>query len=297
MQISDSMEDGLCKQGAACAETDFRIYDSVADLPLGNVPAPLSEGIIGVCVGGKAHFDVNANRREVTAYDMVVILPTAVAGMVPGGSDFAMIFIKLPTDLFQETMNGIARITPDFIFYMQRHYAFPLPDKQEAKEFLRFCRMIRSRVGHSTRRFRLETAAMALRLFFFDLFVAYKTREEPALVSGRKGSPKERLVYRYLGLLPEHARQEKQVGFYADKLATSPQYLSMVVKELTGETAREWIAKYTLLRLKNLLRDSDLGIKEIVHRMGFADHSSMSKFFRKRTGMSPTDYRAGFHTA
>lgn len=287
------METEHCKQGPEGAEADFRIYDSVADLPMGDVPAPLSEGIIGVCMGGKARFDMNARSCEVAPYDLVVILPAAVAAVVPGSRDFTMVFIKLPADLFRETMNGIARITPDFLFYMQHHCAFPLPDEREARRFVYFCRTIRTRAGHSTRRFRQETVAMALRLFFFDLFVAYKTREEPALVSGRRGSPKERLVYSYLALLPEHARQEKQVGFYADKLATSPQYLSMVVKELTGETAYDWIAKYLMLRLKNLLRDSNLGIKEIVYRMGFADHSSMSKFFRKHTGMSPTDYRAG----
>ena len=287
------METEHGKQGPQGAEADFRIYDSVADLPMGDVPAPLSEGIIGVCMGGKARLDVNARRCEVAPYDLVVILPAAVAAVVPGSRDFTMVFIKLPAALFRETMNGIARITPDFLFYMQHHYAFPLPDEREARRFVLFCRMMRTRAGQAARRFRQETLAMGLRLFFFDLFVAYKTREEPALVSGRRGSPKERLVYSYLALLPEHARREKQVGFYADKLATSPQYLSMVVKELTGETAHEWIAKYLLLRLKNLLRDSNLGIKEIVYRMGFADHSSMSKFFRKHTGMSPTDYRAG----
>ena len=61
------METEHCKQGPEGAEADFRIYDSVADLPMGDVPAPLSEGIIGVCMGGKARFDMNARSCAMAA--------------------------------------------------------------------------------------------------------------------------------------------------------------------------------------------------------------------------------------
>lgn len=63
------------------------------------------------------------------------------------------------------------------------------------------------------------------------------------------------------------------------------------MKEVTGQTAKDWIIEYTILELKSLLRNTQLDIKEIVKRTNFPSQSVMSRFFREYTGMTPSEYR------
>ena len=68
-------------------------------------------------------------------------------------------------------------------------------------------------------------------------------------------------------------------------------YLTQVIQEVNGQRAREMIADYVVMsKLKSLLRNADLDIKDIVRQIGFATQSSLSRSFRRQTGMSPSEY-------
>ena len=58
---------------------------------------------------------------------------------------------------------------------------------------------------------------------------------------------------------------------------------------------RELLADHVVLEVKALLRDANLDIKDIVRQTGFSNQSSLSRFFRRHTGMSPTEYRRTIH--
>ena len=81
--------------------------------------------------------------------------------------------------------------------------------------------------------------------------------------------------------------------FYADKLYLSPKYLSKIIKQASGRSGPEWIDAFVILEAKNMLRHSDISIKDIVYRLNFSSSSVFNKFFRLHTGMSPSDYRKG----
>lgn len=80
-------------------------------------------------------------------------------------------------------------------------------------------------------------------------------------------------------LVYEHYKQHKEMAFYADKLCITPQYLTRVIQEVNGLSARELLADHIVLEIKSLLRDANLEIKEIVRQTGFANQSSLSRFF------------------
>lgn len=64
---------------------------------------------------------------------------------------------------------------------------------------------------------------------------------------------------------------------------------------MNGQGAREMIADYIVVEIKSLLRDANLEIKDIARQAGFATQSSLSRFFRQHTGMSPLEYRRTVH--
>jgi len=74
----------------------------------------------------------------------------------------------------------------------------------------------------------------------------------------------------------------------------SIRYLHLLFKPL-GQTVSSWIWEQRLLRCSDELLNSkskDLYVTEIAYRWGFTDSSHFSRSFRKRFGISPTNYRA-----
>ena len=107
-------------------------------------------------------------------------------------------------------------------------------------------------------------------------------------------SRKESIIRDFLILVDQHAMQEHNPSFYSDKMCISTQYLSIILKEVTGFTANHWIARKVVAHAKILLRTPGLTIKEITGTLHFADQSSFGKFFKKHTGISPKKYREDF---
>lgn len=97
----------------------------------------------------------------------------------------------------------------------------------------------------------------------------------------------------FLKLVAENFMSHKNIGFYADRLYLTPKYLSSLVKTVSGRTASEWIDSFVILEAKNLLKYSDMTVKEIGYKLNFASIPSFFKFFKSNTGMTPTDYRSG----
>ena len=101
----------------------------------------------------------------------------------------------------------------------------------------------------------------------------------------------ETILKDFVKLLQENIEKHTDVGFYAEKLCISKQYLSLIVKEKTMVSIGTVISALRAEVASGLLRNPDLSIQQIANRLSFSDQSSFGKFFRKHSGMSPLKYR------
>ena len=267
---------------------EFNIYTKVIDLPLDGIPTYLEEGINGVCTGGSALFNVFSNKRRVVKNDLITIFPYQLASITEISTDFAVIFFKVPKKLFMDTINGLGRLTLDYFFYMRKYYSSPLSE-EEYKRFVHFCHILSCRVDLSCAFLRRESVMYLLRVYYWDLYVGYKSN--PKAMASVKFVRKEKQVFEFFYLVIEYHTISRDVAFYADKMCISPKYLTMLITDYTGRSAKEWIVEYTILEIKVLLKDSNLEIKEVVSRTNFQSNSTMTRFFRKHTGTTPSEYR------
>lgn len=95
----------------------------------------------------------------------------------------------------------------------------------------------------------------------------------------------------FVRLVADHSAKEHEVAFYADRLNITTKYLSDICKQKTNKGAKELISGILISKLKRDIKLSGLSLKEISYMYGFADQSSMGKFFRKMTGLSPLAFK------
>lgn len=95
----------------------------------------------------------------------------------------------------------------------------------------------------------------------------------------------------FIDLIYEKVDKEHEVSYYAEQLGMSPKYLNEICKHKSGHKAKEVISAFLLASLKRELLTSGKSAKVIAYEYGFADQSSMGKFFNKMTGMSPSDFK------
>lgn len=105
---------------------------------------------------------------------------------------------------------------------------------------------------------------------------------------------KEETAFLFMQYIIEEHSPDKDVAYYAEKLSLTPKSLTNLVRNVSGQSAREWIVYYTIYEIKMLLRDSSLDIKSIAARTNFPNHATLSRYFRRYTGMPPSKYRESF---
>ena len=148
---------------------------------------------------------------------------------------------------------------------------------------------VMTRMVNSDALYKREALLSTLSAMFYLLMGVWRRRDESADPSQ---SNRSKIIFdQFIKLVSEYHTRYRNVGFYADKLCLTPKYLSKLIKNATGRSAPDWIDQYVILEAKNLLKYSGVTIKEIVYRLNFPNQSVFYKFFKARTGMTPTEYR------
>ena len=100
-----------------------------------------------------------------------------------------------------------------------------------------------------------------------------------------------RITQQYKNALAQHVYEKQLVSEYADLLAVTADYLNKCVKSTTGKSAHDLLGDMLLMEAKALLRQTPLSISEIAFKIGKEDPSDFTRFFRSKTGVTPSQYR------
>lgn len=81
----------------------------------------------------------------------------------------------------------------------------------------------------------------------------------------------------------------------AKKLNLTPDYLSSMLKSLTGQTTQQHIHHKLIEKAKVKLSTTDLSVSEIAYGLGFEHSQSFSKLFKSKTKQTPMEFRSSFN--
>ena len=162
---------------------------------------------------------------------------------------------------------------------------FIRPDAEEWETLLQSFSIIRKELltthpDHLILRSSLQT--------FLLLATRIHQRQEPAPTT----SAYDRLLFAdFRSLLESHLGSKPEMEFYAASLKITERKLNELAKQFTGRTAWQLHADRVMLEAKRLLLFSAEEVKTIAAELGFTDPYYFSRFFKKKEGASPEQYR------
>ncbi len=101
-----------------------------------------------------------------------------------------------------------------------------------------------------------------------------------------------KLFHEFRSLVERHFRDQWPVAHYAGRLRCSQPRLNRICRRFTGRAANQIIMDRTILEARRELFYTTLSAADIAYGLGFQDPSYFSRYFKRRMGVTPGQYRA-----
>ena len=261
-------------------EEGIVVLDNVRGLPTGDKPFVSSDYVI--CIGHRGRiqlmYDDQSDYSE--KQTVGVIFPNHSVSMVSKTEDYLATLIVVDASVLNDPMLQI-------INQMRYRYELHPCVKLDKHEY----RMITDVVEgmREIKRLELPDSRMLMRRlleFLLRLLSHYRKNKLNETTSNK------RVSMQFHSDLTQHFRKHPDVGFYAERAFITPKYFSALVKQETGYNANYWIRVKIITEAKMLLHvRRDLSIQAIAEMLGFGEQASFSRYFKRETGMSPTEFR------
>ena len=99
------------------------------------------------------------------------------------------------------------------------------------------------------------------------------------------------LIERAKIIMIENSHRQIDIPQIATNLGTSYSWFRKTFKEYTGFSPAQYFQELKLRKAKELLSETNLSIKEIAYKLDFSSYEYFLSFFRKKVGVTPTEYR------
>ncbi|MES2514327.1 MAG: helix-turn-helix transcriptional regulator [Bacteroidota bacterium] len=190
------------------------------------------------------------------------------------------------TKEFMLLNGGNMLLLNDFAFFSRANkHVVKIPADEFSEILVIIKQMLNKKIGSSPLKESVLAAYVNLLLIKYKALFINSSKHKQTDESGKE------LIQRFNNLLEESFIVAHNVTYYAEKLNFSPNYLSSLLKKLTGKTAGDLIQQRLLLEAKRMLLHSSITIKEIAYLLNFNDPPYFTRFFKSNTGYTPETFR------
>ena len=109
--------------------------------------------------------------------------------------------------------------------------------------------------------------------------------------SGRNLHKNAQIVKKIKKIIHTSYMEKISTAMISEEVYLSPNYISTVFKQVTGETITDYIAEVRIENAKNMLKTTELKILEVAEKVGYDSPHYFSTVFKKYTGLNPLQYR------
>jgi AraC-like DNA-binding protein len=274
--------------GDSLQSGDLHVYishDKFEDIPF---TYPFRTDNYGFLIVRKGSIKILLNliSSTVTKNEIIFVTPQTVLHLQEYSENLEIAALSFSTDFILKKTYKIIEIESFNFLVNQRIPKLKLSLK-DINLFLDLFQIIKDKNSHKLF-FKEEIIVNAFGLIMY--YYASKFRGTYPDVE-IKNTRYEELTFRFLKLLNENFKQERTVQFYADILCVTPGHLSKILKEVSGKSTSQLINEIVVMEAKIMLDNPKLTISQIAQELQFSNQSFFGKFFKKNTGISPSNYR------
>lgn len=264
---------------------DILVFRSLSDIPSITYPNRLDRLIMIVCGAGEIRATIDVTPRRLDHHSVMVLRPGHIVDCLSTSPDFRGFFITVTAKRLNELLPSLQYFIPYSLLY-EGDPIIKLT-QQEYEGLTVIYSMFQRQIENIDRPFGNMALDSLCELLFYNTLGIYALRSRALDHKTRR----EELLSQFISVLEQEFKRERSVNYYADRLFVTPKHLSAVLKEVSGQTAGEWIDRRVILEAKLLLRTTGMNIQEISSTLNFSNQSFFGKYFKHLTGISPRDYR------
>ncbi|WP_051292782.1 helix-turn-helix domain-containing protein [Olivibacter sitiensis] len=235
-----------------------------------------------ICLKGELKGKIDLKEYSVQAPALAISLPGQILEHESCSDDFHGILIYM-TQRFTEKFNLLLGHSISTAIKNRPYMALR---NEELQSITAYCKTVRKVIRTDDNPHRLQIITHLTIAYFYGIgYFLHKSIKDVHL------SKDKDIADRFLQKVRQHYKTERKVEYYAVQLQLSANYLSHVVKDVTGRTAGEWIDDYVALEAKALLKSTNMTIQQIADELNFPSQSFFGKFFKRVVGVAPKYYR------
>lgn len=253
-------------------------------------PCRIDAFIIGVGTEGETSVSFNLHEFKLKKDSIFIFTPKNVL-QVNSQQYFKADVIAISPDFMRRINIDIKNMMPVFLKFVENPALTLTPEESRSMRGM-IAQIERETRGPETHfSFDIVSGLIAATIYKVGDIMYHYLAEHP---EGQNNSHNRAEEYfkQFTHLLGEHFREERSVGFYARQLCITPKYLTTLIKRISGQSVSEWIDNYVILEAKTLLKYSTMSIQEIAYYLNFPNQSFFGSYFKRNTGMSPSQYKA-----
>lgn len=217
--------------------------------------------------------------------EIAVVMPNHILRPLESSPDYNVTLLVHSPALCEELKTK--RLTHDYHKY-HRQPTCLLTD-EEMTQYMRAVELLEHLCNTSTQRYPLRhEMIIQLTNVMAEMHNAFRREMDEKIL---KEDNKYVVFNSFCDALAHHYREQHEVAFYAEKAHLTTRHFSVIIKEVIGLSASDFIEQYLAIQAKNLLSSRpDLSVLQISDLLGYADSSSFCRFFKRTTGLSPRQF-------
>ena len=242
--------------------------------------------LLAFCSQGQITLTVNGKTLEFVPGDVLVCPPNVKVEKSVRGENLDCKAIGLSDHIIQALLRDKME-TWNHMVYINQVYKITLGESCE-KDVDLYYMLLQSKLQSKRRIPSYNMLQSLLRALLLDLCA--ELEEVNGTLDDQRPSQGKMLFNRFLSMISNNEVKRQPIADYADLLAITPKYLTMLCLKYSNKTASDWVIQYTCEDIRFYLRNSNLTIKEISAKLGFSNMSHFGSYVRKHMGMSPSEF-------